>query len=224
MNTGTAKYVINVVTRDQVGIIANVSDALFRLGGNLEALSQTVVWGWFTMIVCGTFPEDVAAGDIATAVENAGDYRAIVLPHREGGAQAPGPGEPFVVTVKGDDKPGIVRRLTRCFSEKGINIDDVWFEVHDGQFIVIGFASGAIPQLPANQVLLRNRRVTGVDWGAWVGRHQQENNEMLADIVVAIGDGRLSPVEPIAYPLDQAAQALQDQLDRKIVGKTVLVP
>ena len=36
MNTGTAKYVINVVTRDQVGIIANVSDALFRLGGNLE--------------------------------------------------------------------------------------------------------------------------------------------------------------------------------------------
>jgi len=137
MNTGTAKYVINVVTRDQVGIIANVSDALFRRGGNLEALSQTVVWGWFTMIVCGTFPEDVAAADIATAVENAGDYRAIVLPHREGGAQAPGPGEPFVVTVKGDDKPGIVRRLTRCFSEKGINIDDVWFEVHDGQFIVI---------------------------------------------------------------------------------------
>jgi NADPH2:quinone reductase len=94
----------------------------------------------------------------------------------------------------------------------------------DGQFLVIGFASGAIPQLPANQVLLRNRRVTGVDWGAWVGRHQQENNEMLADIVAAIGDGRLSPVEPIAYPLDRAAQALQDQLDRKIVGKTVLVP
>ena len=73
----------------------------------------------------------------------------------------------------------------------------------DGQFLVVGFASGAIPQLPANQVLLRNRRVTGVDWGAWVGRHQQENNEMLTDIVAAIGDGRLSPVEPIAYPLDQ---------------------
>ncbi len=94
----------------------------------------------------------------------------------------------------------------------------------DGQFLVIGFASGAIPQLPANQVLLRNRRVTGVDWGAWVGRHQQENNEMLADIVEAIDAGRLSPVEPIAYPLGQAAQALQDQFDRKIVGKTILVP
>jgi NADPH:quinone reductase-like Zn-dependent oxidoreductase len=47
---------------------------------------------------------------------------------------------------------------------------------------------------------------------------------MLADIVAAIDAGRLSPVEPVAYPLDRAAQALQDQLDRKIVGKTVLVP
>lgn len=94
----------------------------------------------------------------------------------------------------------------------------------DGQFLVIGFASGAIPQLPANQVLLRNRRVTGVDWGAWVGRNQRENQEMLGEIVAAVDAGRLSPTEPIAYPLDQAAQALQDQLDRKIVGKTVLVP
>ena len=47
---------------------------------------------------------------------------------------------------------------------------------------------------------------------------------MLADIVAAISEGRLSPVEPIAAPLEQAAQALQDQFDRKIVGKTVLVP
>ena len=87
MNTGTSRYVINVVTRDQVGIIANVSDALFRLGGNLEALSQTVVWGWFTMIVCGEFPRRVSAKEIKEAVESSGDYRAIVLPHdglREG--------------------------------------------------------------------------------------------------------------------------------------------
>ena len=40
----------------------------------------------------------------------------------------------------------------------------------DGQYLVIGFVGG-IPSLPANQVLLRNRRVIGVDWGAWAGRH-----------------------------------------------------
>lgn len=94
----------------------------------------------------------------------------------------------------------------------------------DGQFLVIGFASGDIPLLPANQVLLRNRRVTGVEWGGWVARHPAENAAMLADVLAAIGDGRLHPVEPVTYPLDRAADALQDQLDRKITGKTVLVP
>ena len=38
------------------------------------------------------------------------------------------------------------------------------------RWLVIGFASGDIPKLPANHVLLRNRRVTGVDWGGWAGK------------------------------------------------------
>ena len=94
----------------------------------------------------------------------------------------------------------------------------------DGQFIVIGFASGDIPKLPANQILLRNRRVVGVDWGAWAGVHPKENAEMLAEVVAAIGAGRLSPAEPVTYPLASVADALQDQLDRKITGKAALVP
>ena len=94
----------------------------------------------------------------------------------------------------------------------------------DGQFLVIGFASGTIPQLPANHVLLRNRRVTGVDWGGWVARHQAENATMLADVVAAIGRGDLHPVEPVASPFAEAAQALGDQLQRRVTGKTVLVP
>lgn len=94
----------------------------------------------------------------------------------------------------------------------------------DGQFLVIGFASGAIPQLPANHVLLRNRRVTGVDWGGWAGRHQAENAAMLAEVVAAIERGELHPVEPVAYPLHDVARALSDQLQRRVVGKTVLTP
>jgi NADPH:quinone reductase len=94
----------------------------------------------------------------------------------------------------------------------------------DGQFLVIGFASGAIPKLPANQVLLRNRRVTGVEWGGWVAKNPAANAAMLAEVLASIRAGQLHPVEPIAYPLERAADAMQDQLDRKITGKTVLVP
>lgn len=93
----------------------------------------------------------------------------------------------------------------------------------DGQYLVIGFVAG-IPKLPANQVLLRNRRITGVDWGAWVGRHQEENRGLLAEVVDRIGAGDLEPVEPLSYPLTQAARALRDLADRKIAGKVALVP
>jgi NADPH2:quinone reductase len=94
----------------------------------------------------------------------------------------------------------------------------------DGQYLVIGFASGSIPKLPTNQVLLRNRRVTGVDWGAWAGRNPVDNQAMVAAIVDAVAAGELSPVEPTAYPLERVADALTDQLERRVVGKTVLEP
>ena len=93
----------------------------------------------------------------------------------------------------------------------------------DGQYLVIGFVAG-IPQLAANQVLLRNRRVTGVDWGAWAGRHPDENRAMLAAVVDLMASGELDPVEPITYPLHDAAAALRDLADRKVAGKVALVP
>lgn len=94
----------------------------------------------------------------------------------------------------------------------------------DGQFLVIGFASGAIPRLAANQVLLRNRRVTGVDWGGWAGKHVVENRRLLADVLAGIEAGRLHPVEPTPYPMSDAKRALHDLANRQVVGKIALVP
>ncbi len=62
----------------------------------------------------------------------------------------------------------------------------------DGQYLVIGFVAG-IPKLPANQVLLRNRRITGVDWGAWVGRNQDANRALLGRRGRADRRGRSRP-------------------------------
>jgi NADPH2:quinone reductase len=93
----------------------------------------------------------------------------------------------------------------------------------NGQYLVIGFVAG-IPRLPANQVLLRNRRVTGVDWGAWVGRNQEANRALLAEVVARIATGDLDPVEPVTYPLSEASRALRDLAERRIAGKVALVP
>ncbi len=94
----------------------------------------------------------------------------------------------------------------------------------DGQLLIVGFAGGEIPRLPANQILLRNRRVTGVDWGGWTVTHGLENMQLLADVVAAVAEGSLHPVEPRSYPLTDAAEALTDQIERRVIGKSVLLP
>lgn len=92
-----------------------------------------------------------------------------------------------------------------------------------GQHLVVGFVAG-IPALPANQVLLRNRRVTGVDWGAWATAHPEENRRLLGEVLDGIDRGQLRPVEPEAYPLAAAGQVLTDLAERRLTGKAVLVP
>ena len=94
----------------------------------------------------------------------------------------------------------------------------------DGQLLVIGFASGHIPRLPANQILLRNRRVTGVDWGLWAMEHPLEQRALLDEVLAEITAGRLHPVEPRTVPLDGAAQALDDLLERRVTGKLAITP
>jgi NADPH:quinone reductase len=91
-----------------------------------------------------------------------------------------------------------------------------------GRLLVVGFASGTIPRFPANQVLLRNRSVIGVDWGAWAMANPQENAAVLAELLQHVGNGTLSPVEPVGYPLAEVGAALRDLLERRVTGKACL--
>jgi NADPH2:quinone reductase len=93
-----------------------------------------------------------------------------------------------------------------------------------GRYLVIGFASGSIPTIPLNQVLLRNRAVLGIDWGMWAMQHGAAQMALLTDLLDLVADGRLDPVHPTTYPLEDVATALDDLLARRIVGKVALLP
>ncbi len=93
-----------------------------------------------------------------------------------------------------------------------------------GRYCVIGFAAGDIPSIPLNQVLLRNRTVVGIDWGIWAMQHADEQGALLDDLLSMVADGRLDPVRPNEYPLDDVARALEDLLGRRVVGKIALIP
>ncbi|MCZ0997448.1 NADPH:quinone oxidoreductase family protein [Streptomyces mirabilis] len=95
-----------------------------------------------------------------------------------------------------------------------------------GRFCVLGFASGDIPRLPANIVLLRNRSIVGIDWGDWsreVGG-ARGNAALLADVFARVSRGELHPRQPSTAPLADAGRVLQLIGERRAVGKYVLHP
>jgi NADPH2:quinone reductase len=95
---------------------------------------------------------------------------------------------------------------------------------HLGRFCVLGFASGPIASVPLNQVLLNNRTMVGVDWGGWTFKDPGGNRDLIAELMAMVGSGRLHPVEPAAFPLEEAASVMAGLLNRSIAGKAVLTP
>ena len=55
-------------------------------------------------------------------------------------------------------------------------------------------------------------------------KHPLDNFNMLQEVLDEISKGSLHPVEPVAYPMSQAAQAMRDLQNRKVAGKVALVP
>jgi NADPH:quinone reductase len=95
-----------------------------------------------------------------------------------------------------------------------------------GRFCVVGFASGEIPRLPANIVLLRNRSVIGVDWGDWSRAEggMTAGRDLLADVLDRIHRGTINPPRPETASLPQAEQVLRRFAERRASGKYVLLP
>ena len=93
-----------------------------------------------------------------------------------------------------------------------------------GRLCVIGFASGPIPSIPANQVLLNNRTLVGVDWGGWTFTDPCGNRALIDELMGMVADGRLHPTQPDRRPLDEAAAVMEALIDRTVTGKVVLVP
>jgi NADPH:quinone reductase len=95
---------------------------------------------------------------------------------------------------------------------------------HLGRYCVIGFASGPIPSIPLNQVLLNNRAVVGVDWGGWTFKDPFGNRALIDELMGMVATGRLHPTAPARRPLEDAAVVMESLIDRSIAGKVVLVP
>jgi len=92
-----------------------------------------------------------------------------------------------------------------------------------GRLLVIGFASGRIPALPANLALLKSCDVVGVFYGAWRGRDPQGARQNFKELLDWYAAGKLKPHVSMTFPLEKAADAMNALLGRKATGKIILL-
>jgi len=92
----------------------------------------------------------------------------------------------------------------------------------NGRMLVVGFASGTIPALPANLTLLKGASLVGVFWGSFAQRQPQDNAANFQQLFAWFAEGKIKPLVSQTYPLEQAADAINHLGQRKAVGKVVV--
>jgi NADPH2:quinone reductase len=93
-----------------------------------------------------------------------------------------------------------------------------------GRFLVIGFAGGEIPRLPANLPLLKGCAIVGVYWGAWLQQEPEASRREMVELAGWLADGRVRPRVSARYPLARAADAISALAGRAATGKIVIEP
>jgi len=94
--------------------------------------------------------------------------------------------------------------------------------LRDARILVVGFAGGTIPQIPANRILLKELDVLGVYWGDWAARNPQRDRANFNAMFDLIAEGKLQPIVDATYTLADAPQAVADLHERRLIGKGVV--
>ncbi len=92
-----------------------------------------------------------------------------------------------------------------------------------GRILIIGFASGSIPKIPANLPLLKGSSIVGVFWGTFAEREAAANKQNMRHLLAWFEQGKLRPCISKTYPLEDAALALRALADRQASGKLVII-
>ena len=196
----TAYHVLRSVAAVQPGEELVVLGAGGGVG--LAAVQLGAVLG-ATVTAVASSPEKLAAasacGATRTVDHRAGDLRLALR------AALPDGADVVVDPVGGDLAEPALRRLR-----------------YGGRFVTVGYASGRIPAIPLNLVLLKGVRVLGFQFLDFVThepeRHRRDEEELLG----LLAAGRAAPHIGARFPLDDTAAALRHVADGRAIGKVVI--
>jgi len=91
-----------------------------------------------------------------------------------------------------------------------------------GRILVVGFASGKIPQIPANLLLVKNVSAIGFTLGAWRGRAPDRMRATMAELTRWAAAGEIKPHVSKTFTLANYARGYESLMQRQSTGKVVL--
>jgi NADPH2:quinone reductase len=94
----------------------------------------------------------------------------------------------------------------------------------EGRYLVLGFASGEIPRIPLNLVLLKGCQIIGVFWTSFVEREPETHRANTAQILQWCKEGKIVPHIHATFPLAETSKALMEIEGRKVSGKVIIHP
>ena len=129
--------VISVMAEDRPGIVAEVTESISALGGNLADLRESVLCGYFTMILIAGFPPTVSPEDVAASLTGATGSKISIMPHEGPFTDTEDAGQAYVLSAVGRDRIGLVAQVSRFCCDRGVNILDLASHVEADQYTMM---------------------------------------------------------------------------------------
>lgn len=136
------QIVLSVMSKDRPGIVADIAGVIYGLNGDLADLSQTVLSGFFSMIVIARFDDNITAGKIKEKISLIKSDTSLEVTVKEVGTdeiEYP-PAQPkdiYIVTGQGKNRTGLVAAMANFCRDHEINIIDYDTKLADGIYSMI---------------------------------------------------------------------------------------
>ncbi len=137
----SSRYALSVMCRDNVGLVARLTECVCRMGGEIEVLHQGVLQGCFVFMVLAEFPESVSEDQVRQTIETTGapgEFVVSILPRSEKVVRPVQSGQTFILTVlsEREDVAAVLRKITSYLSDHRVNIEGLTCEPRQGRSVL----------------------------------------------------------------------------------------
>ena len=201
------------------GVAHRTAYNVLRTVAHVQPGEEVVVLGAGGGVGLAAVQLGVALGATVTAVASSDDKLAVASSY----------GATRTLNHKGDDLRGALKAALPGGAD--VIVDPVGGDLSEaalrslrfgGRFVTVGYASGTIPRIPLNLVLLKGIEILGFEFLSFATHRTEEATRNDAEVLALLADGRALPHIGQRFDLDAAAAALRYVADGKAIGKVVI--